>query len=142
MQLYLKGRAFKMHPRIHSQPGKGEDQYTVNTLGKHLHLALENPKTKTDLTFRAGQNLWWKERTKLARIDEKQVLFIVSMVAYTYDPSTLETKRRELPQVQEQPLLYSEFQSSLSYTEKDSVSIPHTPSYPPKTNILYMINIW
>lgn len=66
-------------------------------------------------------------------MNEKQVLFIVSMVAYTYDPSTLETKRRELPQVQEQPLLYCEFQSSLSYTEK-TVSqslIPHpTPNKP------------
>lgn len=55
------------------------------------------------------------------------------MVVYTYDPSTLETKRRELPEVQEQPLLYSEVQSSLSYTEKtvsQSLTPPPTPPKP------------
>lgn len=81
-----------------------------------------------------------KGQKETCKDENNQVLFIVSMVAYTYDPSTLEAKRRELPQVQEQPLLYSEFQSSLSYTEKDSVSIPHTPSHPPKyQDMLYMI---
>lgn len=64
VQLYLKGRAFKMHPRIHIRPGKGEDQCTVNTLGKHFHLALENSKANTDLTFRAGQNLGDERRER------------------------------------------------------------------------------
>lgn len=66
VQLYLKGspkELYKMHHLIHTQPGKGDGQCTANTLGKHLHLALENPKTNTGLTFSAGQNLG-DERTE------------------------------------------------------------------------------
>lgn len=67
------------------------------------------------------------------------MLVIVSMVACVYNPSTtLEAKSGELPQVQEQPGLYSEFQSSLGYRKRHVPILSISQGWG-WGNILYMI---
>lgn len=62
-----------MHPHIHIQQfletawSPVLSSKVVKALGKHLHLALENPKKTTDLTFRAGQGLGDEKRERLLK---------------------------------------------------------------------------
>lgn len=60
-----------MHPHIHIQqfletawcPVRSSK--VVKALGNHLHLALENPKKTTGLTFRAEQGLGDEKKERL-----------------------------------------------------------------------------